>query len=80
MKPGVLAGGADDRRDLTMARPRPVADTCGAVGENRAAISADAARMGGHISRMDLMTPELTACEPGRSRQARRADESCPCA
>ncbi len=62
--------GLTELSGLMLAWPKFVTDKCNAVGESRAAISAEAANLGCQVSELALLTNEMTACLSGASTEA----------
>ena len=67
--PRLSPAGVQSLSALMVVWPDYVEDKCKAVGESRAAISADAAELGCTISELILLTNELRACGQGRSEE-----------
>ena len=62
--------GFEELSGLMLAWPKFVEDKCEVVAASRSDISAEAARLGCHISEFALLTNEFTACLNGRSTEA----------
>ena len=63
-------GGVEELSGLMLSWPTFVKDKCQAVGESRASISFDAARLGCEVSEHALVVNEFQSCLSGRSTEA----------